>query len=477
MTNPDTSIEDASESVVNGSLTGSGGDETKASSSLEGTLKTEEEVMIAKAENNAVFWIRLMVIAVLVACTVGVACLVYLKTSNAEEAQFEAEFLDDSAKVFEALGSTLDLSLGAVDGVIVSIVSFARYSNMTWPFVTVPDFATRMAKVRSLSKAIVLAQFAIVSEEERLDWEKYSLANAAWVDEALAIQKEDRTFFGVNVEEYYNQEGIWGNFGPILNNTGPYFPTWQGYPSVPTYGAFNWDGTQYPSLVDAFDTLEQDHQVVIGQVSNLPNPDDPASSEAIANQNDWAKNYVSSEFDYTEPYSDIYYPIFDNAADQVSIRSIRGEGDMKMVSVFSMTFYWRDLITNILPYGSDGSVVVFQNTCNQTFTYQINGPNVEYVGVGDLHNSKYDYLKQESRLNDLKEFATGNRQYTGLPLSETSCPYTVSIYPSLDFESRYTSSDPMVYTLMAISIFFFTSLVFFFYDLIVERYVVLSSTV
>jgi hypothetical protein len=453
------------------SLAGSGCDETKASS--QEALKQEEEEVIAKAENNAVFRIRLMVIAVLVTCTVGVACVVYFQTSNTEKDQFGAEFLDDAAKVFEALGSTLDLSLGAVDGVIVSIVSFARYSNMTWPFVTVPDFATRMAKVRSLSNAIVLAQFAIVSEEERSDWEKYSMANAAWVDEALAIQKEDHTFFGKNVEEYYTSGGIWGNFGPILNNTGPYFPTWQSYPSVPIYGPFNWDGSEYPSLVNAFDTLEQDHQVVIGQVSNLPNPDDPASSEAIAYQNDWAKNYVSSEFDYTEPYSDIYYPIFDNAANQVSITG----GDMKMVSVFSMTFYWRDLIENILPPGSDGSVVVFKNTCNQTFTYQINGPHVEYVGVGDLHDPKYDYLKQESRLNDLKEFATGNRQYTGLPLSETSCPYTVSIYPSLDFESRYTSSNPAVYTIMAVSIFFFTSLVFFFYDLIVERYVVLSSTV
>jgi hypothetical protein len=48
----------------------------------------------------------LMVIAVMVACTVGVTCVVYLQSSNAEKIKFEEEFSDNSAKVFEALGST-----------------------------------------------------------------------------------------------------------------------------------------------------------------------------------------------------------------------------------------------------------------------------------------------------------------------------------------------------------------------------------
>jgi hypothetical protein len=82
-----------------------------------------------------------MAIAVLVTCAVGVACVVYFQTSNTEKTQFEEEFSDDSAKVFEALGSNRDLSLRAVDAfIVVVIVSFARFSNSTWPFVTVPDF-------------------------------------------------------------------------------------------------------------------------------------------------------------------------------------------------------------------------------------------------------------------------------------------------------------------------------------------------
>jgi hypothetical protein len=174
--------------------------------------------------------------------------------------------------------------------------------------------------------------------------------------------------------------------------------------------------------------------------------------------------------------SDLYYPIFDNAADEVSIEADSefathdaGVHTLNTVGVMAMTFFWRDFIVNILPPGSDGTVVVFENTCNQTFTYQINGPDVVYKGAGDLHDPVYDYMEQESRLNDLKEYATGNRQYTGLPLSENSCPYTVRVYPSEDMKNRFTTSDPLVFTIVAVSIFVFTSLVFLVYDTMVER--------
>jgi hypothetical protein len=51
--------------------------------------------------------------------------------------------MSDSLKVFDAVG-TLDLTLGAVDNFIVKAVSYAKYSNSTWPFVTIPDFAVKL---------------------------------------------------------------------------------------------------------------------------------------------------------------------------------------------------------------------------------------------------------------------------------------------------------------------------------------------
>jgi len=64
---------------------------------------------------------------------------------------FEEQFLDDAHKVLEAVGSSLYLTLGAIDALVDSMISFAHYTNQTWPFVTIPDFAVRSAKIRSLS--------------------------------------------------------------------------------------------------------------------------------------------------------------------------------------------------------------------------------------------------------------------------------------------------------------------------------------
>lgn len=238
--------------------------------------------MIAKSENTAVSRIRLIVIGVLVTCTVGVAFAVWYLTTSAEQNKFEENFGDDATKVFEALGSTLALSMSAIDAFVVGIVSFARYTNSSWPHVTVPDYATRMAKIRSLSKAVLFLQYQIVrSEEERTPWEEYSLSNGEWVDDALEVQKKDTTYYGLHVEEY-DTSPLHGNFGPIPNNSAPYYPMWQGYPVVPIYPPFNWDGSEYLSLARAIQTMEREYEAIIGSLINLPDPADPYTEENVA---------------------------------------------------------------------------------------------------------------------------------------------------------------------------------------------------
>jgi hypothetical protein len=43
----------------------------------------------------------------------------------------------------------------------------------------------------------------------------------------------------------------------------------------------------------------------------------------------------------------------------------------KVVAMLTTSVYWRDVIKGILPPGSHGTVVVFENPCNPSFTYQI----------------------------------------------------------------------------------------------------------
>jgi hypothetical protein len=90
----------------------------------------------------------------------------------------------------------------------------------------------------------------------------------------------------------------------------------------------------------------------------------------------YIKDYIGEDEDESEPFSDLYYPILDTAADSVTIPDMSGTSTSNVVGIFAMTFFWRDLLKYILPTGSFGVLVFFGNDCNQTFSYKINGANV-----------------------------------------------------------------------------------------------------
>jgi hypothetical protein len=125
--------------------------------------------------------------------------------------------------------------------------------------------------------------------------------------------------------------------------------------------------------------------------------------------------------------------------------------------MITATWYWRDTLKNILPIGSDGIVVVFQNPCGSNFTYEINGPHVRYMGYGDLHQQNYDGLFFSSSLYELDAFSQRESSYTGVPIDTAYCPFTVSIYPSSHKKDTYMTNNPIIFAVAALGIFVFVT--------------------
>ena len=142
--------------------------------------------------------------------------------------------------------------------------------------------------------------------------------------------------------------------------------------------------------------------------------------------------------------------------------------NLEVVAIFQLAIYWKDTIKDILAEGSDGIVVVFSNPCNPTFSYQINGPEVVYLGLGDMHDPKYDSLSIGSDVSDLRSFAIQEPRYSGLPLSDF-CPMHVDVYASATMESNHTTSTPVIFAVVAALVFIATALTFLLYDFYVER--------
>jgi hypothetical protein len=194
---------------------------------------------------------------------------------------------------------------------------------------------------------------------------------------------------------------------------------------------------------------------------------------ANAEMEDWASfftSFLSPDEIPFEPMADIYYPIINDLTPTAVIRNNTvNTNTTPIVGILAIPTYWRSLYRNILSEGSNGIVVVSRSPCNEPFTYQINGPNVVYLGVGDKHDQRYDHLGTASSVVDLKSFALRGTRYSGPPIDSDYCPHTLHIYPSKTLESAYVSHDATVFLVLVLLIFIFTSCIFFLYDWFVER--------
>ena len=87
---------------------------------------------------------------------------------------------------------------------------------------------------------------------------------------------------------------------------------------------------------------------------------------------EWFQDFVPPGEKANEPMSDIYYPIVDTL--QLSTQKINSTvkiSNNPAVAILGATIFWRDVMEHILPRGNNGIVVVFENPCSPTFTYQI----------------------------------------------------------------------------------------------------------
>jgi hypothetical protein len=171
------------------------------------------------------------------------------------------------------------------------------------------------------------------------------------------------------------------------------------------------------------------------------------------------------------PACEFYYPIV-NDLSRINVAGAPDyqPTDHELVGVIVAPFYWRSMIRANMPADSKGVVIVFESPCNEAFTYEITGPNVEYVGVGDLHDTKYDHLEERSVLTQQRSFLnSAESTYSGAPLDSETCPITLRLYPAQKMEDAFTTSNPTIFTAGAVGIFLFTSLVFILYDYFVER--------
>jgi class 3 adenylate cyclase len=97
------------------------------------------------------------------------------------------------------------------------------------------------------------------------------------------------------------------------------------------------------------------------------------------------------------------------------------------------------------------------------------GNEATFLGRGDLHDPDYQHMRLQRNFTPSSQGQNVHSKYTGIPVDEEYCTFTVTMYPSTDMENQFISSNPIIIASFAVLIFLFTSMVFIIYDSKVEQ--------
>ena len=242
-------------------------------------MTQEEREKIADKENRAIFYLRLVVLLVLLASAACVSVAVYRYVEDQETSEFEARFHSDANKILDAFGKSLDDTLGATDAFATKMVSHARnqkkLTNVSWPFVTIPDFYIHAAKWSKLSKAFHFTIGVAVAPELKGAWEAYARQNSGWVEHDIEMLENDPDWNQPVSRKYMKPPVIIGIKGPV---EGPrdefgYSVGWQRFPpqpSLPNGPVFNLDGQDVANLAEASEHAKSKKKfTIMNRFSNI----------------------------------------------------------------------------------------------------------------------------------------------------------------------------------------------------------------
>lgn len=424
---------------------------------------------IAPKENKAVLLLRRGLCFSLVASALAVSLSAYLIAREAQVQDFESAVLDAGHKVIESFQAVAVQRLGNIASAATTITTEALAANSTWPFVRIRYFEARAEHWRSLAGVQTLAFSCFVDHKDREQWEEFVVQNMDWWNESVAyiqtsthsnptptghVRKlsEEEPLVNVTMEGMppgmpdYSQgysPQILAFGGPFGLQVAPpqerYMPWWH---QSPVNG-------QPPVFVNI--NLADDPGFRHGDLMEILDGQEAALGQMTIEEHDVIAKGI--------PTSGFYYPVLESL-----------ERGSKVVASIGTLLHWDRFLRDILPENINGLVAVIENTCEQKHTFEINGRDVEYMGEGDLHDTSFDYLKEEASFTELIDAKSADGSYLGFPMQQhTGCQYKLTVYPSQELKDEFVNSWPVILALCAAAIFLFTSLVFLGYDRMVEH--------
>jgi hypothetical protein len=258
------------------------------------------------------------------------------------------------------------------------ISDHAASTNKTWPFVDLPKFEAYAEHILKIAGTEACAMFPIVTRKNKEAYLNYTGNNyERVVAEAHMIGNGHlndlnpvgyKSFFTVGTAKGF-VEDIDRDF---------YHPMWHFSPPMFTYGAVNWNAVSVPDYASVFEALKiLRNEPLISKVR-------PYATAGLSLSNaEHAAMHSEIEGSSTDfPHSFVFTPIHLKSEDRNS----------PIVAAIGSPMGWDFSFQNLLPEGVIGISAILKNSCNQSFTYEINGTYTHFSSFP--HAKFFPLLKQ-----------------------------------------------------------------------------------
>jgi hypothetical protein len=272
--------------------------------------------------------------------------------------------------------------------------------NSTFPFVRVPWFEVAASQYRELSGVEIITWNPLVQANQLSQWATYFQNELGWYNESTALVRSSSTHSAEHEHEDEKEEGSehddhedegsefeenstardfiwhgdWNSGGTIVESAGPgpFAPIWHCSPPPYSVSFLNFDILSMNAVSQIKSSLNGSHNgqfsAVDLTIAVLP---DTFSKEGSEEHEEFHHKYIiHTGMDEESPHSIFVQPVYEGLGSDSSSSS------GKMVGFLMALVSWDLFVGNLLPDGVHGMTAILKNTCNQSYTYELDGSKV-----------------------------------------------------------------------------------------------------
>ena len=262
-----------------------------------------------------------------------------------------------------------------------TITATAESAGASWPLYIMPLYQQYAQDFLTQSRTELISLRNLVRPHEVEAWNNFTAAHYPQVLEEAHLLKFGN-FDRLNPDPAKFTPYLWQRTkeGPIPDiERDYYFPTLTTSPPARDYSSFQWNLGSHPSytaIVEAILTLK--NETLVTAVGPYVGP----GKTFLVDEEHALMHDPLPEGETEHPHSFFFHPV----------RASIHDPDAEVVALLGGGTAWDQGLRGLLPEGVSGILAVMYSSCGDLFTYEINGPKAVYLGMGDKHDPKYDYM-------------------------------------------------------------------------------------